>query len=289
MLTVLLATRDRASLLHDVLEAYCHLQSPPSGWKVVIVNNGSTDHTDQVIASFADRLPIQSVLEPKSGKNYALNAGLDRVEGDLTVLTDDDVFPAPDWLVHLRKAADELPEYSMFGGRIIPRWEVAPPAWIQWINLGPIFTTTPPSMKEGPIPAHLIFGPNMAIRSNIFQSGIRFDSSIGPCGPSYPMGSETEILLRLGRQGNKSWHVSQATVEHFVRKPQAGESLGDATSDPLWPRTISSDARRTGKQSEFSAGSMEPYCARHVERRLAYSSRLAPASTEFSFACTVAL
>ena len=146
----------------------------------MIVNNGSTDHTDQVIASFADRLPIQSVLEPKSGKNYALNAGLDRVEGDLTVLTDDDVFPAPDWLVHLRKAADELPEYSMFGGRIIPRWEVAPPAWIQWINLGPIFTTTPPSMKEGPIPAHLIFGPNMAIRSNIFQSGIRFDSSIGP-------------------------------------------------------------------------------------------------------------
>ena len=224
MLTVLLATRNRASLLHDVLEAYCQLHQPSSGWKVVIVNNGSTDQTEQVIASFADRLPIQSVLEPRLGKNHALNTGLHQVEGDLTVLTDDDAFPSPDWLVHLRKAADEQPEYSMFGGSVTPRWEVAPPSWIRWINLGPIFTITPPYMKEGPIPAHLIFGPNMAIRSSVFQSGIRFDVSIGPRGASYPMGSETEILLRLSRQGSKSWHVPQAAVKHFVRKAQLEET-----------------------------------------------------------------
>src|SRR5271165_5089803 len=115
MLTVLLATRNRARILRDVLEAYCHLQAPACGWKLVIADNGSTDETREVIASFTDRLPLSSVCEPRLGKNYALNAGLELVEGDLTVLTDDDAFPHTDWLVQLRKAADEQPTYSLFG------------------------------------------------------------------------------------------------------------------------------------------------------------------------------
>jgi L-malate glycosyltransferase len=219
MLTVLLATRNRARILPDVLESFCHLQSPPSGWRLVIVDNGSTDRTAEVIGSFADRLPLQYTLEPKLGKNFALNTGLTLVEGDLTVLTDDDVFPHADWLVQMRRAADTQRSYSMFGGAIVPRWEVPPSVWVGWLDLGSVYTVTDPSLKEGPLPLvqlPVIQGPNMAIRTSIFQSGIRFDSSIGPSGSSYPMGSETELLVRLGRQGHKGWHVQGAVVEHFV-------------------------------------------------------------------------
>ena len=63
----------------------------------------------------------------------------------------------------------------------------------------------------------------MAIRSRVFQTGIRFDPSIGPHGSSYPMGSETELLLRLGRQGHKAWHAKGAIVEHLVRDEQLQE------------------------------------------------------------------
>jgi hypothetical protein len=220
MLTILLATRNRAQLLRNFLEAYCHLQPPSSGWKLVIVDNGSTDHTAQVIAEFTNRLSMQSTFEPKVGKNVALNTGLQLVEGDLTVFADDDAFPHADWLVQLRKAADTHPAYSMFGGVIVPRWEVPPPPWIQWIDPGPVYTVTDPSLKEGPIPPFLVFGPNMAIRSGVFQSGIHFDPSMGPKGSSYPMGGETEILMRLGRQGQQAWHVQGAVVEHFIREEQ---------------------------------------------------------------------
>jgi glycosyltransferase involved in cell wall biosynthesis len=233
MLTVLFATRNRSGILRNVLESFCHLQSPPSGWKLVIVDNGSTDETAQVIASFAKRLPLHSVLEPKLGKNSALNTGLGLVEGDLTVLTDDDVFPHADWLVQLRKAADAHPECSMFGGAVVPRWEVRPPHWIRWgIDpcppkhriCGPLFTLTDPSLQEGPISPWLIYGPNMAIRTGVFRSGARFDSSIGPNGSSYAMGSETEILLRLSLHGHQGWHVRDAVVEHFVRKEQLNKA-----------------------------------------------------------------
>ena len=226
MLTVLLATRNRARILSDALECFCLLLPPASGWKLVIADNGSTDDTQRVLGSFAERLPLQHVFEAKSGKNYALNAGLPLIEGDLTVFTDDDVFPRPDWLVQLRKAADEHPEYSIFGGAIMPRWSASPPAWTQWIDLGPVFTTTHPDLQEGEFPLRefsTVQGPNMAIRSSIFQSGSRFDPSIGPSGSDYPMGSETELLFRLGRAGHRAWCVPRAVVEHLVREEQLRE------------------------------------------------------------------
>lgn len=227
MLTVLFATRNRAAILRNVLESYGRLQPPASGWKLIVVDNGSSDDTAQVIASFVQRLPLQSVFEPRPGKNSALNSGLRLVEGDLTVLTDDDVFPYADWLVQLREAADSHTEYTLFGGAIVPRFEVPPPAWIRWLDLGPIFTITDSWLKEGPIPTNLISvvqGPNMAVRTSVFQAGIRFDPSIGPSGSSYPMGSETELILRLNRQGHGAWHVPGAVVEHFVRKEQLSQS-----------------------------------------------------------------
>ena len=223
MLTVLFATRNRVRILRDVLEAFCGLDSPAGGWKLVIVDNGSTDETAQVLAFFSDRLPLHSVREPKLGKNSALNAGLALVEGDLTVLTDDDVFPRSDWLVQLRNAADAQPECSIFGGTVVPRWEVPPPHWIEWVDWGPMFTITEPSLKEGELPPGMITwvqGPNMAIRACVFESGVRFDTSIGPRGSKYAMGSETELILRLGQQGHRAWYVQGAIVEHFIRKEQ---------------------------------------------------------------------
>lgn len=224
MLTVLLATRNRSAILRETLEAFCRLQEPSSGWKMVVADNGSTDQTAAVLASFADRLPLHIVSEPIAGKNSALNAGLALVEGDLAVFTDDDIFPHPNWLVELRKAADAQPAYSVFGGAVVPRWESPPPIWVEWLEQGPVYTLTDPLMKEGPLPPFLVFGPNMAIRTAVFQSGVRFDTSIGPRNSSYPMGSETELTARLSWQGHKAWYVKSAVVEHFIRDYQLHES-----------------------------------------------------------------
>ncbi len=68
MLTVLLATRNRARILGNVLESYRLLQQPRTGWKLIVVNNGSTDETAEVIASFKSRLPLDSVRELTTGK-----------------------------------------------------------------------------------------------------------------------------------------------------------------------------------------------------------------------------
>ena len=225
MLTVIFATRNGVRTLPGVLAAYCQLEIPTGGWKLIAVDNASTDATGEIIKSFADRLPLTYLYEERPGKNPALNAALDHVEGDLVLLTDDDVFPRPNWLVCMRKAADRLPGYSVFGGVVRPHWEVAPPAWIvEWVPGGPVFTLTPPSTPEGPLPPGSVYGPNMAVRTEIFRQGFRFDPTIGPQGANYAMGSETEFVLRLARHGYGAWHVPDAEVEHFIRDFQLHRS-----------------------------------------------------------------
>jgi glycosyltransferase involved in cell wall biosynthesis len=247
MLTVLFSTRNGAGTLRAVFESYGAVESPPGGWKLVVVDNGSTDDSKRIIAEYAEHLPLTYVFEGSAGKNRALNTGLGFVDGDLVVLTDDDVFPAADWLIRLREAADGHPSFGVFGGRVVPRWESTPPAWIvKWIPLSWTYTASSPALPEGPVEARQVFGPNMAVRADLFRAGHRFRTSIGPDGTSdYAMGSETEFVLRLVRAGIRTWYAPAAGVEHFVRTRQ------------LTVRWLMGRARRAGR-SEYRLGDPVP-------------------------------
>jgi glycosyltransferase involved in cell wall biosynthesis len=225
MLTVIFATRNGIRTLPTVLDGYLRIQPPKGGWKLIVVDNGSTDESVKLIDSYRDRLPLTRLSEKKPGKNAALNTALAHIDGDLVVLTDDDAVPHAGWLIALRAAADGEPAYSIFGGVVRPRWEIAPPEWIlKWVSLSPAFTVTPTSLAEGPMDPNHVFGPNMAVRANVFTAGFRFDESIGPRGANYAMGSETEFVRRLAKHGFAPWHVRGAVVDHMIRRFQMQKS-----------------------------------------------------------------
>jgi len=218
MLTVLMATHNGAGTLPEVLNAYCKLDSPDGGWKLIIVDNGSTDSTKEIITSFRSRLPLTCLFEPRLGKSAALNTGLLSVTGDLVVMTDDDALPRPDWLVQMRAAADSQPSFSIFGGAIVPHWEIPPEDWI--LPFWSVLTLTGPAWEEGPTVVARVSGPNMAIRSEVIKAGYRFDTSLGPVGPRYRMGEDTDFVQRLGKAGFRAWHCKRAVVAHMIRKHQ---------------------------------------------------------------------
>lgn len=224
MLTVLMATYNGAQTLPDVLDAFCQLEEPVGGWYMLVVDNASTDETQNIVQSYTQRLPLTVCYEPVRGKNIALNSSLDNIVGDLVVFIDDDVLPQPDWLVKMRVAADTHPSISIFGGVVLPKWKMPPESWLrslEWPYMGISFALTPPTLSEGPIESDYIFGPNMAVRSDIFKAGHRFDVTIGPGGSvSYPMGGETEFIARMARQGYKLWYCPQSVVYHIIRPYQ---------------------------------------------------------------------
>ena len=95
----------------------------------MIVNNGCTDHTDVVIESFADRLPIRRELEPQRGHASVRNRAVDAAKGDYIVWTDDDVVVDSGWLAAYVEAFRRWPEAVVFGGPVIPRYESPTPKW----------------------------------------------------------------------------------------------------------------------------------------------------------------
>lgn len=221
MITVIFSSYNGEKTLPIMLEAFCHLKNIPQGWEIIAVDNASIDKTSVIINSFADRLPITCLYEKKQGKNYALNTGVALAKGDLIVFTDDDVIPELDWLVNLAECANLKQNYTIFGGVIKPRWPRQPDQWIiDHVPLGVTYGLTEENQKEGDISPGLVWGANMAIRREVFDAGYRFDTSIGPNGKSYAMGSETEFTNRMGQVGYKSWFCRDAIVQHIIRDYQ---------------------------------------------------------------------
>ena len=241
MLTVLMATYNGAQTLPDVLEAFCQLEEPPGGWRMVVIDNGSVDETQAIVQSYTKQLPITILYEPVRGKNIALNSSLDNIIGDLAVFTDDDILPQPDWLVKIREVADSHPSISIFGGVVLPNWGIPPAAWLrnlEWPYMGVSFTLTDPALAEGPVEPDYIVGGNMAIRTDIFKTGHRFDVTIGPDGSaSYPMGSETELIACMFRQGYKLWYCKQPVVYHSTLSN--GARMDPQASNSIWPWKVS--------------------------------------------------
>ncbi|CAL95876.1 glycosyltransferase family 2 protein [Azoarcus olearius] len=218
MLSVVFATFNGKRTLPTMLEALCRLEPPPGSFELIAVDNGSTDVSIEVLQSFADRLPLTILEQPARGKNRALNLGISRVRGDLVVFTDDDVVPREDWLVALHRAAEERAQASLFGGTILPHWEIEPPHWLlNSAPLGVTYAITAPDIPSGPIFPGLIWGPNMMVRRAVLDAGHRFNENVGPSAGQYIMGSETEFNIRIAQHGCQTWFCPDAVVGHIIR------------------------------------------------------------------------
>lgn len=222
-LTVLMATYNGADTLPRTLNALTQIVRPARGWKLVVVDDGSDDETPEILEEFRARLPLTVIRCNHKGKNAALNAGIVLVEGDLVVFLDDDVLPEPRLLIRYREAADEHLSFGVFGGAVRPAWEVEPPKWVlASVSLGAAWSLN--ELPEGPCYFTRAFGLNMAIRTEIFRRGYRFNEGIGPDGTGgYGMGSETELEYRLYLDGYLTWFCPNAIVSHLISREQIDE------------------------------------------------------------------
>jgi glycosyltransferase involved in cell wall biosynthesis len=97
-LSILLATRNRASLLESTLAHFGGLELRGIDWELIVADNGSTDKTADVLERAGKRLPLLALHEPAPGKNRAINRALAAGRGELLIFTDDDVEPDAGWV-----------------------------------------------------------------------------------------------------------------------------------------------------------------------------------------------
>jgi glycosyltransferase involved in cell wall biosynthesis len=88
--SIVIATRDRADLLHGCLASIEHQVLARDDVEVVVVDDGSTDRTGEVVAGWARRLPLRRAWLPGCGRSAAKNLGIMVARGRSVLLLDDD-------------------------------------------------------------------------------------------------------------------------------------------------------------------------------------------------------
>lgn len=249
MITVVFSTYNGSRTLPAMLTSLTRLEAPEGGWRLIAVDNASTDDTALILARFRDRLPIQVLFQPRRGKNAALNLALPHLDGELVIFTDDDIIAPVSWLRSYDELCSAKQDFDIFGGRVVPRWPgPVPRAILESVPLGPAFAIHSENLEEGPIGPGMIWGPNMAIRRRLFDQGVRFDEEVGPSAGNYTMGSETELTRRLNRSGHRCWFADSIQVEHQIRPEQLSRGWIAGRARRFAKLLVHNERRRPSKE-----------------------------------------
>ena len=221
MLSILIATFNRASILGKTLDAFTNLDIKNVDYEIIIADNNSNDETCDVVKSYEQSLPIHYVFEPTQGKNYALNAALKVACGDIVVFTDDDVTPDPDWLNEIIQSSQRWPDVRVFGGKVVPVFPRIVSKKISEADFSSyVFAKYSPYQIEQVCEKTTPVGPNCWFRRSVFDDGYRYDPTIGPSGRGRISGSEMELFQRLVSSGEKIVYVPTAVVFHRIQEYQ---------------------------------------------------------------------
>ena len=220
--TVAICTFNRAESLRLTLDSLVAMEVPSDlPWDLLIVNNNSTDHTDDVIGEYVGRLPVRREFESRGGKSNALNRAIDVAKGDYIVWIDDDVLVDPGLLTAYAAAFRRWPEAAVFGGRIKPKYEAPVEKWVlesEAVLGGPyairdfgdqILTFSADDED------HFPYGANWAVRA-IEQRAFPYDPELGPVPNRIRNQEDTDLMHRLLGSGATGYWIPEAIVEHCI-------------------------------------------------------------------------
>lgn len=117
-ITVVVPTYNRASSLARLLDALADCEEPAGGVEVVVVDDGSTDGTAEVVGR--SRVSVRYVRQSNRGPAAARNAGWSLARSPIVAFTDDDTLPDRRWLVDMVEELRARPELVAVGGNILP-------------------------------------------------------------------------------------------------------------------------------------------------------------------------
>ncbi len=201
-LSIVVPTYNQADLLAECLQSLGDQTLPSEAYEIVVVDDGSTDHTGAVLDAFqASFLRSARVRFPVNrGRSAARNAGIARAVGPLILFVDSDVVVRRDFLEwHLRT-------HQRTGPGILSR--------------GPVVLVPNPSLaRSGQIPRFAtspayLDTANAAVEKAVLLRAGLFDEAFSAYG-----WEDFELGVRLKRLGIRRVFCRQAVAFHV--QPQA--------------------------------------------------------------------
>ena len=240
---------------------------------MIVVNDGSTDATDEITREYGFRL----ISTENRGLSSARNAGLEAATGEIVAYIDADARPDPHWLCHLATAFLKSSHAGIGGPNIPPPDDGETAECVANAPGGPIHVLLSDEIAEH------IPGCNMAFWKTSLEA-------IGGFDPQFRIaGDDVDICWRLQDQGwtvgfspgAVVWHHRRGSrarlSEAAVRVRQGGGAAGAQVARALQPRGAPGLGRPRLRRA-----------ARKGARRAAGRSTTAPGAPACSSPCTSA-
>lgn len=168
--SVIMPTYNRADVLSGAIESI--LNQSFKDFEFIIIDDGSTDNTAEIIQKYAEKDPRIVFLknEKNSGIVYGLNRGLEKARGKYIARMDDDDISFFGRLERQVRAMEEHPEITLFGTKL---------GVISYLN-APIPHSSPEIEDPKRIEIHTYFSsgiahPTIMIRHDFLKKkGIRY-------------------------------------------------------------------------------------------------------------------
>ncbi len=199
MVSVVVPVRNGERTIGDCIQSILNADFPTASREIIVVDNGSTDRTPQIIRSY----PVTYLLELRRGPSRARNRGIEASRGDILAFTDADCVVTVGWLRTLA-AEFGIPEVSGVAGEIVaypPRTAVERyaarrrPLWqLAALNSARPFAVT----------------ANVAFRRSAF-------AAIGLFDPRFLTGQDQEFSRRFFAAGLRMRYSRAALVFHRHR------------------------------------------------------------------------
>jgi glycosyltransferase involved in cell wall biosynthesis len=101
-ISIIIPTFNSAKVLQKCIESLTNQTINGETYEVIVVDDGSTDETKEVVA----RYPVRYIYQNNSGPAVARNNGVNHAQGEIILFTDADCEPQSNWIEEMIKPMD---------------------------------------------------------------------------------------------------------------------------------------------------------------------------------------
>jgi glycosyltransferase involved in cell wall biosynthesis len=113
LVTVLVDTYNHERLIEEAIVSVLEQDFPPSEMEILVVDDGSTDQTPEIVRKFAPR--VRLIRKPNGGQASAFNAGIPEARGEIISFLDGDDWWTRDKLTRVMQAITSDPSLGFVG------------------------------------------------------------------------------------------------------------------------------------------------------------------------------